>query len=876
MQAMLDERPLQALGSPVPHPTPPPDAAADRDTPPGTLVGTRTDSPVMAVTLNADKDLCASCPQHVEQALAHLEGVESSHVVVGTSTLHVHYRPAVITLSAIIDALRDVGIRVGAEEVELKLEGLRCGSCARAVETALQRSPGVIDATVDVPSAKAVVRYVPTKTSRDSLVQAVRSAGYDVKQPTARTLPEHADDDTDAFALEQQEQDDLYRSLMRRFYVAGFVSVPIVLLMYPALLPFEMSHAQMRATWWAQLVAILPVMAYSGRDFYVGAWRAFRHRQSDMNTLIAVGTGAAFAYSALAVALPSLFPEERFAEPFFDVISVVIALVVLGQALEVRAKGRTSEAIQKLMALQAKTARVLRDGVVIELPVEEVLIGDIVLVRPGEKVPVDGVVTQGQSAVDESVITGESLPVDKKEGDKVIGASINKTGAFQFRTTGVGKNTALSRIVDMVQRAQATKPPIGRIVDQVSGIFTPMVLIIAVLAFLVWFNTDMPLSYGLIAAVTVLVIACPCALGLATPMSLVVGVGKAADRGVLIRNGDALQTASVLQVVVLDKTGTITRGEPALTQVIPSEAFDADTVLSLAAAADTPSEHPLAEAVVSGAKARGIDVPNATEFEAIVGHGVKARVLDTIVHVGNERLMTRLGLSHPKLTAHVSALGDEGQTAMYVAVDQEIAGVVAVADTVKPDSARAIGMLHDQGIEVVMLTGDNERTAAAIAKQVGIDRYVANVLPGDKAHQIQSLQSEGHKVGMVGDGINDAPALAQADVGFAIGTGTDVAIEAADITLVGGSLLGVVHAIDVSRAAMRNIRQNLVGAFAYNVAGIPVAAGIFYPLFGWMLSPLIAGGAMAFSSVTVVTNANRLRGFQSRVDHADAARGGIA
>lgn len=836
----------------------------------GRLTGTYSDAAVMSVELTADRDLCASCPAHAEQALGSVPGVEMVHVVIGTPVLHVRYRPEEIDLPAIVARLREHGIRVGAEQTTLRLKGLRCASCVSHVEGALKSTPGVLDASVNLATERATVSFLPTATDLDALSQAVRDVGYDVAAPPKEGNGAEEDD----FAREQREREAHYRSLMRRFVVAAIVSVPVVVLMYPAILPFDMTHEQMRATWWAQLVAVIPVMAYSGRDFYVGAVRAFRHRQSDMNSLIAVGTAAAFVYSGVAVAFPSLFPEERLAEPFFDVIAVVIALVVLGQALEVRAKGRTSEAIQKLMALQAKVARVIRDGEELEIPVDEVVLDDIVVVRPGEKVPVDGVITRGRSALDESMITGESLPVEKAEGDEVIGSTLNKTGAFRFRATGVGKDTALARIVTMVQQAQATKPPIGRLVDKVSGVFTPTVMIIAVVAFLAWFNSGMPLSYGLIAMVTVLVIACPCALGLATPMSLVVGVGKAAERGVLIRNGEALQTASELDVVVLDKTGTVTKGEPALTDVVATGDLDEDELLRLAASADSASEHPLAEAVVKGAKDRELAVVEPEDFEAIIGHGVRALVEGREVHIGNRRLMGRIGVAPDAADPHVDRLADLGRTAMFVAIDGGLAGVVAVADTVKSDSVDAIRRIQALGIEVVMLTGDNKRTAAAIAREVGIDRVLAEVLPADKAHQVHALQAEGHTVGMVGDGINDAPALAQADVGFAIGTGTDVAIEAADVTLVGGSLLGVVHAIEVSKATMSNIRQNLVGAFAYNTLGIPVAAGLFYPLFGWMLSPLIAGGAMAFSSVTVVTNANRLRLFRSSVMQADA--GGAA
>jgi len=610
------------------------------------------------------------------------------------------------------------------------------------------------------------------------------------------------------------------------------------------------------------------VLLWSGSGFFRGAWSAFKHRAADMNTLIALGTGAAWLYSGVTVLVPGIFPEGT-AEPFYDVVAVVIALVVLGQALELRAKGRTSEAIKKLMGLQAKTARVIRDGQEVDIPVEEVLVGDIVLVRPGEKIPVDGVIVEGSSAVDESMITGESIPVEKGEGDEVIGATINKTGSFKFKATKVGKDTALAQIVKMVQEAQGSKAPIARLADTVSGYFVPIVMIIAVMTFVIWFDfgPEPSIIFALVTSVTVLIIACPCALGLATPMSLMVGIGKGAENGILIRGGEALQAAQALDTIVLDKTGTITKGKPELTDVLTADNRQETTedLLRLAAAVERASEHPLAQAIVDGAKARGLELPDPEGFEAVPGHGVIATVEDRRVILGNLKMMQREGISLDSLEAEAVRLADEGKTPMFVAVDGQAAGVVAVADTVKEDSAEAIAALHKMGLEVVMITGDNERTANAIARQVGVDRVLAEVLPEDKAANVQLLQAEGRKVAMVGDGINDAPALAQADVGFAIGTGTDVAIEASDITLIRGSLWGVVTAIEVSKATMRNIKQNLFGAFIYNTLGVPLAAGVLYPFFGLLLSPLIAGAAMAFSSVTVVTNANRLRGFKPRM-----------
>jgi Cu+-exporting ATPase len=666
--------------------------------------------------------------------------------------------------------------------------------------------------------------------------------------------------------------------MMRKFWFATAVGVPLLLLMFAEFVP---SWREMLMNWHREIgiaasLLTLPVLAWSGSQFFVSAWNGLRNHNTNMDTLVALGTGSAWAYSTMVAIVPGLFPVGTRGM-YFEVAVIVIALILLGQALEMRAKSRSSAAIRKLLELQAKTARVLRDGREVDVPIEEVFVGDTVLVRPGEKVPVDGVILEGESAIDESVVTGESIPVDKRAGEHVIGSSINKTGAFTFRATRVGKETALARIVEMVERAQSSRPPIGRLVDKISSYFVPAVMIVAVLTFLAWFNfgPEPVLNYAIVTTVAVLVIACPCALGLATPISLMVGVGKAAEHGVLIRNGEALEMASRLDLVVLDKTGTITKGKPELTDVLPLEGFTEKELLRLAAIADSRSEHPLAEAIVNGARARGIEVREPEQFKAVPGHGVETTIEGRRVSVGNRKLMERESVSLAEFEERAARLADEGKTPMFVAVDGMPAGLVGVADTIKEDSAAAIRALERMGVEVLMITGDNERTARAIARQVGIKRVLAEVLPEEKARQVEQLQFEreageqprgrgARLVGMVGDGINDAPALAQADVGFAIGTGTDVAIEAADVTLVGGSLWGVVTAVEISRATLRNIKQNLFGAFIYNTLGIPVAAGLFYPFFGMLLSPIIAGAAMAASSITVVTNANRLRLFEPR------------
>jgi Cu+-exporting ATPase len=729
-------------------------------------------------------------------------------------------------------------------------------------------TPGIVSARANLGPNAVDVEYQPEVVDLEGIRRAIESAGHKVAEPKPAEIKAAVEEGADP---EEAARSREYRTLMRKFWFAAVISVPVMALSYPDLIPglrewMPMGSGTRRIVWGLLGVLTLPVLLWSGSQFYSGMWQALKHRAANMHTLIAIGITAAFLYSVIAVLFPELFPEQALAEVFWDVSAVVVALVVLGLALELKAKGRTSEAIKKLISLQAKTAKVIRDGKEVDLPVEEVVVDDIVVVRPGEKIPVDGEVADGSSAVDESMITGESMPVEKQVGDEVIGGTLNKTGSFQFRATKVGKDTALASIIRMVKDAQGSKAPIQRIVDAVSGYFVPAVMILAILAFVAWYlvGPEPRIIYATIVLVTTLIIACPCALGLATPTSLTVGIGKGAENGVLIRSGDALQTSEKLDALILDKTGTITRGEPALTDVVPAGGMDEAEVLRLAASLERGSEHPLGEAIVKGADKSNIKLANTEGFAAIPGHGVSGRIDGKDVLLGNAKLMHDRSVAIDALASDWERLATEGKTPMYVAIDGRPAGLVAVADTVKPDSKQAIDLLKQMGIEVVMLTGDNERTAQAIARQVNIDRVLAEVLPDDKAHEVQKLQLEGKTVGMVGDGINDAPALAQADVGFAIGTGTDVAIEASDVTLIKGSLVGVVTAIEISRATMRNVRQNLVGAFGYNTLGIPVAMGVLYPFMGLLLSPLIAAAAMALSSVTVVTNANRLRFFEPR------------
>jgi Cu+-exporting ATPase len=674
--------------------------------------------------------------------------------------------------------------------------------------------------------------------------------------------------------LEEKAREREYRKLLWKFWLAAAVGLPLVLLMLLELVPAwrEVLGRWRRPIGIAASILTVPVLAWSGGQFFRGAWNSFKNHNANMDTLVALGTGAAWLYSTLTVLFPGFFPQGA-GEMYFEVAVIVIAFIDLGQALETRAKGKSSGAIRKLLELQAKTARVIRGGREIDVPVEQVIVGDTLIVRPGEKIPVDGVIVEGESTVDESLVTGESIPVDKSPGDAVIGSTLNRSGAFTFRATRVGRETALSQIIRRVKEAQASKPPIGRLVDWVSSYFVPAVMILSVITFLVWFNFGPAprLNFAVITMVTVLIIACPCALGLATPVSLLVGMGKAAEHGMLIRAAEALETASRLKVMVLDKTGTLTKGKPELADTVPLPGFTRDGILRLAAIADKWSEHPLAEAIVAGAKSLRIEPGDPESLQAIPGHGVEATVDGKKILVGNRRLMERAGVPFQAFEAAVTRLADEGKTPVLLAVDGKPAGLLVVADSLKDDSPRAVRALQRLGLEVVMITGDNRRTAQAIARKLGIDRVLAEVLPEEKARQIELLKAEGEArrgsstkralVGMAGDGINDAPAIAAADVGFAIGSGTDVAIEAAQITLVGGSLQGVVYAIEISRATLRNIKQNLLGAFLYNVIGIPIAAGVLYPVFGVLLSPMVAGAAMALSSITVVTNANRLRFF---------------
>ena len=739
-------------------------------------------------------------------------------------------------------------------KAELAITGMSCAACVDRVEGSLARSPGVRSAGVNLATDRATVEYDPATTDIDALIKAVESAGYGARDAENRWSEA-------ARAAESKARQEEYESLRRKFWIAAVLSLPVLVI--------AMAHGRIRAldfpgVNWVQLVLTTPVVFYCGAQFYRGAWAAFKHRAANMNTLIALGTGAAYVYSVVATVWPAPFAKPM-ATVYFEAAGVIIALVLLGRMLEARAKGRTSEAIKQLMKLQAKTARVVRDGRETEIEIDAVVPGDVIQVRPGERIPVDGVVIEGSSAVDESMLTGESVPVEKASGDEVFGATMNATGAFRFRTTRVGADTTLQQIVRMVEEAQGSKAPIARLADVISGIFTPVVLCIAIATFAVWFvlaPTEVRFTMALVNFVSVLIIACPCALGLATPTAIMVGTGRGAEEGVLIKGGEILEIAHRIDTIVLDKTGTITTGRAELTDVTSLGEISESELLSIVASVERKSEHSLAAAIVRGAEARGLDIPPASDFRALPGQGVEAKVAGRFVLIGNSRLMAEEPIDLKPVEAALESFAAEGKTPMLAAINGRIAGIVAVADRVKPESKQAIATLKRMGLDVVMVTGDNRRTAEAIAREVGIERVIAEVLPAEKVEEIKRLRAEGKMVAMVGDGINDAPALAEADVGIAIDTGSDIAIEAADITLLRGDLRGVATAIALSNATIRTVKQNLFWAFVYNVIGIPLAAGVFYPIIGWLLSPVIASAAMSLSSVSVLTNSLRLRGFR--------------
>ncbi len=736
----------------------------------------------------------------------------------------------------------------GQRPIRLSIGGMSCAGCVAVVEEALAAVPGVRRAAVNFAEHSAEVEG---EVAPEALIEAVTGAGFEA------ALLQGSDEEE----LREREEAERahYRALLRKAALAGAVGAPLLLLGLAGAMPPLQGWG--RLFWLAVAAATLVVLRFAGGHFFSGAWSAFRNHNANMDTLIALGTGSAWLYSLAITLMPELVPEAA-RHVYFEAAAIIIALINLGSALELRARGKTSEAIRRLIGLRPRTARVVRDGREIDLPIEQVGLGETLRARPGERIAVDGEVIEGRSTVDESMLTGEPLPVEKGPGDTVIAGTINRGGTFLYRATGIGRDTVLARIIELVRQAQNSKPAIGRLVDRIAAWFVPAVLIVAVVTFLLWYNfgPEPKAAYLFATTMTVLIIACPCALGLATPISIMVGVGKAAEHGILIRNGEALQRAGKLTTVVLDKTGTVNEGRPEVSDLVALGAWSEARLLAWAAAVERGSEHPLAEAIVAAATARGLELPPAEGFEVHPGLGVEARVEGVRTLLGSVAQLRARGVGlEREIEARADALREDGRSVLFVAVDGRVAGLVAVADPVKPDAAEAIARLKAMGLTVAMVTGDHPRSAAAVAARVGIDRVMAQVLPGHKADEVARLQREGEVVAMVGDGINDAPALARADVGFAIGGGTDVAMESADVTLMRGSLHGVADAIAISRATVRNIKQNLFGAFAYNVVAIPVAAGALYPLFGVLLNPVVAGAAMALSSLTVVSNANRLR-----------------
>ena len=854
---------------------------------------------------------CEGCVATVRRSLESLPGVGVSSIDLETGRASVEFDGSRVREEDLMAAVRAAGYGVGSPsptvpasnvpgaaavstKADLVITGMTCAGCVHTIEKQLKALPGVFGADVNLATGTASIDYAPSQIGVEELARAVEKAGYAARE-TDRAMPEGGDEQAEA------------QQWRRKLIVSGVFTAPLLVL--------AMSHGRIAFAGmeWVQLLLTLPVIFYGGSQFYRSAWAAARHLTADMNTLIAVGTGSAFLYSLAATVAPDLVTGTQapgstgmHAPVYFETAAAIITLILLGRMLEARARGRTSSAIKSLLKLQSKTARVVRDGTEMDIPAGQVVSGDVVVVRPGERVAVDGVVIEGQSSVDESMLTGESLPVEKAAGDQVFGATLNKTGSFRFRARNVGSKTVLAQIIDLVRQAQQSKAPIARLADVISGYFTPLVIVIAIATFAAWFwlappdiPPDMRLRMALLNAVGVLIIACPCAMGLATPTAVMVGIGRGAENGILIKSGGALEISHSIKTIVFDKTGTITTGRPSVTDTVTFGGLSEDAFLDAVGSIERLSEHPLAEAIVAAASSRNSAAGRPESFQALAGHGVEARLNGSDWLIGSERLLRGRRIETEPAREMIEKLSNEGKTVILAAADGVLAGVVGVADTVKPGSREAIQKLHQMGLETVMISGDNQRTAEAVGRQVGITRVLAEVLPDQKAEEIrklqsgeiqspgQKIQSPGresgvkppssnaptpaakprsispgpHRVAMVGDGINDAPALAQADLGIALGAGTDVAMETADLVLVGNDLRAVPAAIELSRKTMRTIRQNLFWAFAYNIIGIPIAAGALYPWTGWLLSPIIASAAMALSSVSVVTNSLRLRRF---------------
>lgn len=809
---------------------------------------------------NIEGMTCASCAQTVEKVVSKVPSVEEASVNLATEKLTVSFDENSANEEAVIKAVDDAGYQVvmPGEHMQYDIDGMTCASCSQTIEKVINKLDGVQSASVNLATEKMVVDFNPSELSSNDIMEAVKNSGYSAKE----SLSQEAQAD-----LDKEKKEKHIKRMWSRFWQSAVLTVPLLYIAMGEMvgLPIpEMIHPMVYPERFAllQLALTIPVLII-GRPFFIVGFRALFKGHPNMDSLVALGTSAAALYSLYGTIMVLLGDHHFAMNLYYESAAVILTLITLGKYFEAVSKGKTSEAIKKLMGLAPKTAIVIRDGIETEISVDDVVLGDVIVVKPGDKIPVDGVIVSGTSAVDESMLTGESIPIEKKAGDKVIGASINKNGSFQFEATKVGKDTTLSQIIKLVEDAQGSKAPIAQLADKVSGVFVPIVIVLAILSGVVWyFLGQESWVFALTITISVLVIACPCALGLATPTAIMVGTGKGAENGVLIKSGDALETTHKIETIVFDKTGTITEGKPVVTDILVTGSLSKDDFLLLAASAEKGSEHPLGEAIVLAAEEQGMTFKEIDHFVAIPGHGIEVEIEKETFILGNKKLMLEKQIDLLDFEEESNRLAKEGKTPMYIANSHELLGIIAVADTIKESSVKAIEKLHRMGLEVAMLTGDNKRTAEAIAKQVGIDRVLSEVLPEDKANEVKKLQQEGKKVAMVGDGINDAPALAQADIGIAIGSGTDVAMESADIVLMRSDLMDVPTAIELSHATIKNIKENLFWAFLYNTLGIPVAMGLLYLFGGPLLNPMIAGAAMSFSSVSVLLNALRLKRFK--------------
>ena len=802
---------------------------------------------------------CASCAQTVEKATKKLPGVQESSVNLATEKMHIKYDEASLTDKDIQDAVNQSGYKAltNTNQKTFAIEGMTCASCAQTVEKATGKLPGVVSANVNLATEKMNVQYDPEQLELSEITSAVKEAGYEAHEEI---------ETADAIDLDREKKAQHIKDMWQRFWISAIFTVPLLYISMGHMLGMplpEVIDPMMNAGAFAltQLILTLPVL-FLGREFFKVGFKALFKGHPNMDSLVALGTSAAFLYSFVATVAIGMGTTHLAIDLYYESAAVILTLITLGKYFEALSKGKTSEAIKKLMGLAPKQARVLRNGQEVEVAVDEVQVNDLIIVKPGEKMPVDGIVVEGTTSVDEAMLTGESMPVEKTAGDAIIGASINKNGTIQYKATKVGKDTALSQIIKLVEDAQGSKAPIAKLADIISGYFVPIVIVLAVLSGLAWYLAGESGVFALTIAISVLVIACPCALGLATPTAIMVGTGKGAEHGVLIKSGGALEKTHKIQTIIFDKTGTITEGKPEVTDIVAVNGMSEEELLILAASAEKGSEHPLGEAIVHGAEMKDLSLFKTQAFNALPGHGIEVTIENQSLLLGNKKLMIDRGISIDTVETVSDTLAGEGKTPMYIAKDGQIAGIIAVADTVKANSLKAIEKLHKMGLEVAMITGDNKRTAQAIAKQVGIDRVLSEVLPEEKANEVKKLQAEGKIVAMVGDGINDAPALAQADIGIAIGSGTDVAMESADIVLMRSDLMDVPTAVELSKATIKNIKENLFWAFGYNVLGIPIAMGLLHVFGGPLLNPMLAGAAMSFSSVSVLINALRLKRFK--------------